>query len=200
MAPLARRASSFRRHSHPGTLVAVPATAIISSGCARLTRSRTGNTRPRFERCSAHRVGPQRSHRPRSRPVRSLPLRQLASDPSVPVEGGSANDYDYAECDPVNASDLDGNNVDTRTVNCKRGQSVVLTILSFPGGITPTARVKDRKGRTRINKLPSFRCTGGVCSDVMFLYPRVRAEGLPDPAHKYQFHWGRTDTLSSLCQ
>ena len=37
-----------------------------------------------------------------------LPLRQLASDPSVPVEGGSANDYDYCSADPVNCNDLSG--------------------------------------------------------------------------------------------
>jgi hypothetical protein len=40
--------------------------------------------------------------------VQVLELRQLASDPSVPVEGGSANDYEYTNGDPVNASDLSG--------------------------------------------------------------------------------------------
>jgi hypothetical protein len=68
----------------------------------------TENTRPRLDRCSAHRVRPDRPHRPRSRPVCGPPLRQLASDPSVPVEGGSCNDYDYACGDPVNQFDLDG--------------------------------------------------------------------------------------------
>ena len=59
-------------------------------------------------RCSAHRIRPDRPHRPRSRPVFDLQLRQLASDPSVPVEGGSANDYDYCSGDPINCTDLDG--------------------------------------------------------------------------------------------
>src|SRR5215210_1584372 len=66
------------------------------------------NTRPRPDRCSAHRVGAPALHRPRSRPVFGLPRRQLASDPSVPVEGGSCNDYDYVCGDPVNGLDLGG--------------------------------------------------------------------------------------------
>ncbi len=88
--------------------MAVPATAPTASGCTRAARPRSENTRPGLERCSAHRVRPDRPHRPRSRPVFGLPLRQLASDPSVPVEGGSANDYEYAYGDPVNNFDLDG--------------------------------------------------------------------------------------------
>ncbi len=87
--------------------MAVLATA-TAPGCTRPGRSRTGNTRPRFDRCSAHRVRLERPYRPRSRPVFSLPLRQVASDPSVPVEGGSANDYDYADGDPINGLDLSG--------------------------------------------------------------------------------------------
>jgi hypothetical protein len=66
------------------------------------------NTRPRLDRCSAHRVRGQRPHRPRSRPVFGPPLRQLASDPFHPVEGGSANDYEYCVGDPVNCNDLLG--------------------------------------------------------------------------------------------
>lgn len=86
----------------------VPATAFPAPGCTGAARPRPENTRPRPERCSAHRVRPDRPHRPRSRPVFGPPLRQLASDPSVPVEGGSANDYDYCSADPVNCNDLDG--------------------------------------------------------------------------------------------
>ena len=85
----------------------MPATAFSAPRCAGPTRSRTGNTRPRFERCSAHRVRPEPVHRPRSRPVQSLPLRQLASDPSVPVEGGNDNPYVYP-ADPNNKQDLVG--------------------------------------------------------------------------------------------
>ena len=33
-------------------------------------------------------------------------LQQLPSDPSVRVEGGSANNYDYYSGDPVNGNDL----------------------------------------------------------------------------------------------
>ena len=66
------------------------------------------NTRPRLDRCSAHRVRAERPHRPRSRPVFGPPLRQLASDPFHPVEGGSANDYDYANGDPINQFDPSG--------------------------------------------------------------------------------------------
>jgi hypothetical protein len=97
-----------RRPRRPVTLVTVPATAPTASGYAWAGNSRSENTRPRLDRCSAHRVRPDRPHRPRSRPVFDLPLRQLASDPSVPVEGGSANDYDYSNADPQNGWDLDG--------------------------------------------------------------------------------------------
>jgi hypothetical protein len=76
--------------------------------CARPSSPRSGNTRPRLDRCPAHRIRPQRSHRPRSRPVFGPPLRQLASDPSVPVEGGSCNDYEYVCGDPVNSQDVSG--------------------------------------------------------------------------------------------
>jgi hypothetical protein len=88
--------------------VAVPATASPAPGCTRPGHSRVENTRPRSDRCSAHRVRPDRPHRPRSRPVSGRPLRQLASDPFHPVEGGSANAYDYAWGDPVNRLDLAG--------------------------------------------------------------------------------------------
>jgi hypothetical protein len=88
--------------------VAVPATAPPAPDAAQAVRLRSENTRPRLNRCSAHRVRPQRPHRPRSRPVFGPPLRQLASDPFHPVEGGSANDYDYCSGDPVNCTDLDG--------------------------------------------------------------------------------------------
>jgi hypothetical protein len=81
------RASSFRRRSRPGTLVAVPATAFPTPGCACASRSGLKHAAaPR--RCSAHRVRPDRLHRPRSRPVFGPPLRQLASDPFHPVQGG----------------------------------------------------------------------------------------------------------------
>jgi hypothetical protein len=88
--------------------VAVPATASTAPGCARPGRPHAENTRPRLDRCSAHRIRPDRSHRPRSRPVFGPPLRQLASDPFHPVEGGSANDYEYCSGDPVNCTDLSG--------------------------------------------------------------------------------------------
>ena len=85
----------------------VPATA-PTAGC-------TGATRPGLKTrvrasTAARRTAPRpdRPRRPRSRPVFGLPLRQLASDPSVPVEGGSCNDYDYTCGDPVNGSDLTG--------------------------------------------------------------------------------------------
>ena len=86
----------------------VPATAFPAPGCTRAARPRPENTRPRLNRCLAHRVRPDRPDRPRSRPVFGPPLRQLASDPFHPVEGGSANDYDYCAGDPVNCNDLDG--------------------------------------------------------------------------------------------
>jgi HNH endonuclease len=86
--------------------VAVPATT--TPGCNRLGRSGAENTRPRLDRCSAHRVRPDRPHRPRSRLVFDPPLRQLASDPFHPVEGGSCNGYDYVCGDPVNGRDFDG--------------------------------------------------------------------------------------------
>ena len=88
--------------------MAVPATAPTASGCARPSRPRSENTRPRLDHCSAQRIRPDRRHRPRSRPVFGPPLRQLASDPSVPVEGGCANDYDYCSGDPVNCTDVSG--------------------------------------------------------------------------------------------
>lgn len=74
----------------------------------RAARPRAGNTRPRLTTCLAHRVRPECPHRPRSRPVFGVPPRQLASDPSVPVEGGCANDYAYVHGDPINTSDLGG--------------------------------------------------------------------------------------------
>jgi hypothetical protein len=86
----------------------VPATASTAPGCARPGRPHAENTRPRLDRCSAHRIRPDRSHRPRSRPVFGPPLRQLASDPFHPVEGGCANDYVYTFGDPINTFDLDG--------------------------------------------------------------------------------------------
>ncbi len=88
--------------------MAVPATALPASGCTRAARPDAGNTRPRLTTCSAHRAAPKRPHRPRSRPVFGPPLRQLASDPSVPVEGGCANDYVYTYGDPVNTFDVGG--------------------------------------------------------------------------------------------
>lgn len=88
--------------------MAVPATTSTAPGCNRLGRPDAENTRPRLDRCSAHRIRPDRPHRPRSRPVLGPPLRQLASDPFHPVEGGSANDYDYTNGDPVNGLDLSG--------------------------------------------------------------------------------------------
>lgn len=60
--------------------------------------------------------------------------RCVASDPSHPVEGGSANDYDYALADPCNNFDLDGRNVDVRRVNCPKGYGVVGTFSGFGGG------------------------------------------------------------------
>ena len=102
------RASSFRRRSRPGTLVAVPATASTAPGYTRPGRPHAENTRPRLDRCSAHRVRPDRPHRPRSRPVFGPPLRQLASDPFHPVEGGSCNDYDYVCGDPIGLFDTTG--------------------------------------------------------------------------------------------
>ena len=88
--------------------MAVPATAFPAPSCTGAALPRPENTRPRLDRCSAHRVRPDRPHRPRSRPVFGPPLRQLVSDPFHPVEGGSANDYDYCNGDPVNCTDLDG--------------------------------------------------------------------------------------------
>jgi hypothetical protein len=88
--------------------VAVPATASTAPGCTWPGRPDAENTRPRLGRYSANRVGPERPHRRRSRPVRALELRQLASDPSVPVEGGCANDYTYVHGDPINTQDLQG--------------------------------------------------------------------------------------------
>jgi hypothetical protein len=88
--------------------VVVPATAPSAPGCTGAALPWTENTRPRLDRCSAHRVSPDRPHRPRSRPVFGPPLRQLASDPFHPVEGGSANDYDYCSGEPVNCIDITG--------------------------------------------------------------------------------------------
>jgi hypothetical protein len=91
------------------TLSRVPARAgypLHRLGCIQTTRSLTGNTRARFDWCSAHRAGPSGPIAPGR--VFGPPLRQLASDPSVPVEGGSANDYDYCFGDPVNCNDLGG--------------------------------------------------------------------------------------------
>ena len=52
-----------------------------------------------------------------------LPLRQLASHPSVPVEGGCANDYTYGFGDPINEFDLDG----LATKCPKQGKSITIT-------------------------------------------------------------------------
>jgi hypothetical protein len=129
--------------SRPGTLVTMPATALTCSGCARSPSTRTENTRPRFDCCSARRVRPQRSHRPRLvTPGLRFPLRQLALDPSVPVEGGSANDYDYAAGGPVNNLDLDGTEV--------RGYFVSGTAYGLVGGgVTVCDLADDRRGRTQ---------------------------------------------------
>lgn len=51
-------------------------------------------------------------------------------DPSHPVEGGSANDYDYVYGDPINNLDLDGQWCWSRI------------------GTTCTRYVKDKYGRT----------------------------------------------------
>ena len=103
-----RTAPSVRRQSRSGTLATVPTATPTAPGSARPPRPGPKNTRPRFHRCSAHRTRPHSAHRPRSRPVSGLSLRQLASDPFHPVEGGSANDYDYSNADPQNGWDLDG--------------------------------------------------------------------------------------------
>jgi hypothetical protein len=44
----------------------------------------------------------------RSHPAHALIYDRTAADPFHPVEGGSANDYDYVEGDPINSLDLDG--------------------------------------------------------------------------------------------
>jgi hypothetical protein len=72
------------------------------------------------------------SHHPRSRPVFGPPLRRLASDPFHPVEGGSANDYDYADADPANRWDCSGYasrpDCDTQFIidmkRCNRGKEI----------------------------------------------------------------------------
>lgn len=103
-----RTAPSVRRQSRSGTLATVPTATPTAPGSARPPRPGPKNTRPRFHRCSAHRTRLHSAHRPRSRPVSGLSLRQLASDPFHPVEGGCANDYVYVFGDPVNDADLSG--------------------------------------------------------------------------------------------
>jgi len=120
------------RQSRPGTLEAVPATAPTAPSCTRAAPPRPENTRPRLDRCSAHRVRPHRPHRPRSRPVLGVPLRQLASDPSVPVEGGNDNAYEYCGGDPINCYDLDGQ-VNLRKWWKAHG-STVITAAALVGG------------------------------------------------------------------
>jgi hypothetical protein len=76
---------------------------------ARLCRLFRGQTRVRASRPVRHTASGPNSHIGRGH-ARSEPsnYRRLASDPSVPVEGGSANDYDYMGGDPVNNFDLAG--------------------------------------------------------------------------------------------
>ena len=142
-----RPTSSFRRRSRPGTLVTVPASAFTASGWTRAGRADAENTRPRLRPCSAQRVRSQRMHRPRSRRIFGPPLRQLASGPSVPVEGGSANDYDYARGDPLQLCDLSGRS----TGNC--GDLLKLGLAVCASVYATCAGRYDKPGTRNIGKL-----------------------------------------------
>lgn len=74
------------------------------------TCSAAKNTRPRIFSFCTTRVKTTPTYFPSSTPRNTPYLRQLASDPSYPIEGGSANDYDYVDGDPVNGRDLAGTN------------------------------------------------------------------------------------------
>jgi hypothetical protein len=130
--------------------VAVPATAFPAPSCTRAGRPHAANTRPRLDRCRAHRIRPDRPHRPRSRPVFGLPLRQLASDPFHPVEGGSCNDYDYTCGDPVNSHDLDGTEV--------RGRCTTVEGYGGVGGSVTACDLRDDRG----NSTQTVSVGGGV--------------------------------------
>jgi hypothetical protein len=69
--------------------------------------------------CRSH-VSASRQVRPGDYDARTCGSRFLEVDP---VEGGSANDYDYVEGDPVNKFDLDGNCVQVWQKRCRGKKS-----------------------------------------------------------------------------
>ncbi|MGH9269218.1 MAG: hypothetical protein ACRD0D_13720 [Acidimicrobiales bacterium] len=85
--------------------------ALTASRQPRRCRARrrvAGNPRSRPATLCRARVRAEPSRSPWSRPGSGPIYDGLASDPSHPIEGGSANDYDYVEGDPINNFDLDG--------------------------------------------------------------------------------------------
>lgn len=67
-----------------------------------------GNTRPRPATFAEHRVALNGPRCGRSRRGHSLFYDANVVDPFHPIEGGSSNNYDYVNADPVNNQDLAG--------------------------------------------------------------------------------------------
>lgn len=76
---------------------------------------------------------------------------KLSRNPSAhPVEGGSANDYDYAAGDPVNSYDLDGTEV--------RGRCTTVEGYGVVGGSVTACDLRDDRG----NRTQTISVGGGV--------------------------------------
>ncbi len=142
-------------------------------------------------RCLARPVGPVGG------PTASRGSMPSPNARSHPVEGGSANDYDYASSDPCNYLDLTGRNIDRIHVSCPPGYGVVGVFEAFGIG---TGKLKARLcGETRYRQLDTFKISTGPGKRI-FTYT-VRPVGAPARIEdvRVEAQFGIVNIISARC-